>query len=213
MLRHIGASLATAVAAQMGDAERAFDNIEQLRRAVESEGEELGYADWAIAYGNALLQNDRVDDALAWLEPAYDAAVDEGPRAAVSGILSIAYAAAHRPDDARRVAEVGEQIAGGTYSDRMWQRWGEGFARLQTDDIEGGLAALDDADAIVSATSSRVDQAIAALARAVGLEAVGHAHAGQARADARERLDALGISGSGWERVFTAATRAVAPSA
>jgi hypothetical protein len=135
---------------------------------------------------------------------------DEGPLAALGGLLTIAYAAAGRADDALAVAEGGAKVEGGTYSDRLWRRWGEGFAWLQRGDVERGLAAIDDADAIAAGTDSKVDQAVASLARAIALAAVEHDHAEAARADARERLDALGVSGYGWQRVFSGAARPVA---
>jgi ATP/maltotriose-dependent transcriptional regulator MalT len=208
----IGPTIAAAVAAQLGDAERALDN---LANAVDDPTDSLdvGNVDRAIAYGNALMQHGRVDEALSWLEPGWAIAEDDGPRAAIGGLLSIVYAASRRPSDALAVAEATEQVQGGTYSDRLWRRWGEGFARLQLGDVDQGLAAIDDADAIAAETDSKVDQAIASLARAIALGSVGHGHAAAADVDARQRLDALGVTGYGWERVFTTAVRPVsAPS-
>jgi ATP/maltotriose-dependent transcriptional regulator MalT len=159
------------------------------------------------------MQHGRIDEALAWLEPAWEIAEDAGPRAAIGGLLSIVYASAGRADQACAIADSTEKVEGGTYSDRLWRRWGEGFARLQLGDVERGLAAIDDADAIAAETDSLVDQAIASLARAVALSTVGHGHAPAADADARERLRALGVTGYGWERVFAIAARPVsAPS-
>jgi ATP/maltotriose-dependent transcriptional regulator MalT len=134
---------------------------------------------------------------------------EDGPLAALGGLLTIVYAVAGRTDDALAVAAAAANVQGGTYSDRMWRRWGEGFALLQQGDAERGLAAIDDADAIAAETDSKIDQAVASLARAIALEALGHAHAGAARADTRGRLDALGITAYGWERVFSLAARPV----
>jgi class 3 adenylate cyclase/tetratricopeptide (TPR) repeat protein len=198
-------TIATAVAAQMGDAETTLAKIE----LVAADGSDFGNNDRAIAYGNALLQNGRIDEACAWLEPAYALAEDDGPIAALGGLLTLTYAAAGRPEQACRIAEGVEAVPGGTYLDRIWRRWGEGFARLQIGDIDGGLAALDDADAIAAGTDSAVDQAMASLARAIGLAAVGHAHAATAREDATARLARLGIDGAGWQRVFELASRTV----
>jgi tetratricopeptide (TPR) repeat protein len=208
----IGPTVAAAVAAQMGDAERALDNI-----AVDTEdalmANTAGNVDRALSYGLALMQNGRVDDALSWLEPAYAAVEEDGPLAALGGLMTIAYAAADRPDEALRVADAAAQVQGGTYSDRMWRRWGEGFARLRLGDAENGIAALDDADAIAAGTDSKIDQAIASMARTVGLESIGHPHATAAREDTDQRLAELGITGQGWAAVFNAARPVGAPSA
>jgi tetratricopeptide (TPR) repeat protein len=209
----IGPIVAAAVAAQLGDPERALDNLAAAGIDDSRDTLEVGNIDRAIAYGNALMQGGHIDEALAWLEPAWEIAEDDGPRAAIGGLLSIVYAAAGRADAACAIADATEQVEGGTYSDRLWRRWGEGFARLQLGDAERGLAAVDDADAIAAETDSLVDQAIASLARAVALSTVGHGHAPAADADARERLRALGVTGYGWERVFAIAARPVsAPS-
>jgi class 3 adenylate cyclase/tetratricopeptide (TPR) repeat protein len=208
----IGPTVAAAVAAQLGDANRALENVE-TEIDEDRDSMDVGNVDRALAYGNALMQHGRVDEALSWLEPPWAIANDDGPRAALGGLLAIVYAAAGRAPDALTVAETAEKIQGGTYSDRLWRRWGEGFALLQLGDVERGLAAIDDADAIAAETDSKIDQAIASLARAVALGAVGHGHAAAADVDARQRLEALGVTGYGWERVFAIAARPVsAPS-
>jgi tetratricopeptide (TPR) repeat protein len=199
-------TIAAAVAAQLGDAEKSLAKVELVTAM---EGSDVVNNDRALAYGNALLQNGRVDDACSWLEPAYAMAEDDGPITAIGGLLTLTYAAAGRPEQACRVAEGVEGVSGGTYLDRIWRRWGEGFARLQLGDVEAGLAALDDADAIAAATDSVVDQAMTSLARAIGLDAIGHSHAAAAREDADGRLHTLGIDGAGWERVFQLASRTV----
>jgi thioredoxin-like negative regulator of GroEL len=201
-------TIASVVATQMGDAAGALEHIEDVVAPITLA--EMGNSDRAIAYAGALIQNERVDEALEFLEPGFDIATDDGPRAALGGMLAITFAAAGRADDARRVAAEVAQVSGGTYSDRMWRCWGEGFARLQQGEVDSGIAALDEAFDLAAATDSVVDQAIAALALAVGLAAVGDARAEPARADANRRLRALGISGEGWERVFTLASRTVA---
>jgi hypothetical protein len=202
----IGPTIAGAVATQAGEAERALQKLVVDDDDAKNTGR-AGNVDRALAYGGALMQNDRVDEALTWLEPAYALADEDGPRAALGGLLTIVYAAAGRAADAVSVADATAEVQGGTYSDRMWRRWGEGYARLQLGDTEGGLAALDDADATTAATDSKVDQAVTALARAIALEAIGHVDAVAARVDAMERFAELGVTGYGWERVFTTAGR------
>ncbi len=74
--QRIGPTVAAAVAAQMGDATRALDNIEGLVDSITLT--ETGNSDRAIAFAAALIQNGRVDEALAFLEPGFALAVDSG---------------------------------------------------------------------------------------------------------------------------------------
>jgi tetratricopeptide (TPR) repeat protein len=195
----------------MGDVDRALQNAEQLGMDT-LHGLDMGNSDRALAYGSTLMQSGRPAEAIELLESWFAVCTDDGPRAALGGLLALAYAADGRADDALRTAASVEDVQGGTYSDRMWRRWGEGFACLQRGDTERGLAAIDDADAIAAETDSRVDQAIASLARAVALSSAGHPHAVAAREDAGGRLAALDITAAGWDTVFTMAAAHVAPS-
>jgi class 3 adenylate cyclase/tetratricopeptide (TPR) repeat protein len=200
----IGRTIAAAVAAQTGDVERAKQNMSDL--GVDTmQGPDMGNSDRALAYGNVLLQMGEAADAITHLAAWFEACDADGPRAALGALLPLAYAAAGRADDALHVAATVAGVQGGTYSDRMWCAWGEGFAAMQRGDIAGGLAIIDDADAIAAETDSRVDQAVASLARAKALAAVHHPHAAAAREDAAGRLAALDIAAEGWDRVFTMA--------
>src|SRR5262249_24541419 len=136
-------TIASVVATQMGDAAGALEHIEDVVAPITLA--EMGNSDRAIAYAGALIQNGRVDEALEFLEPGFDIATDDGPRAALGGMLSITFAAAGRSDDALRVAAEVAQVSGGTYSDRMWRCWGEGFALLQQGHVDSGIVALDEA--------------------------------------------------------------------
>jgi tetratricopeptide (TPR) repeat protein len=205
----IGPTVAGAVAVQIGDAQRALENlVVDVEDSMKSTN--AGNIDRALAYSAALLQNGRIDDALSWLEPAYAMVEDDGPVAALGGLLTVVFAAAGRPADALQVVERLENMQGGTYSDRLWRLWGEGFARLQLGDNDAAMAAIDEAAETAASTQSQVDQAIASLARAVALAAIDDAAANAARMVSDERLAALGITGYGWERVFTTAAKAVA---
>ncbi len=138
------------------------------------------------------------------------AATDDGPALAVGCRLALAYAAAHRCDDARDVIEAMNDRSGGTYSDRMIALWAEAVVHVQTGSGDG-RGSVDAAHAIATATDARLEHAIAALARASVLEALVDDEAEAARVDAERQLDSLGITGDGWRQVFDLALAGVQP--
>jgi class 3 adenylate cyclase/tetratricopeptide (TPR) repeat protein len=205
-MRRVPALVEACVVLQLGDAESAQAVLDTVE--VPSE-ERVGWDDLAGAYGLAALQRGAADEAVELLEKSYAGAEHDGAVLALGSRLALAYTAAHRPHDALRVVAEIERRSGGTYSDRMFALWAEAFARAQTHDGDA-RAAVDAAHAIATATDSPVEQAIAALARAKLLEAVGAHDAAEVRADAERQLGALGIRAEGWSRLFSAA---LAPAA
>ena len=169
---------------------------------------ELGAADLSAAIGLARLQLGDVDGAIAVLEGPYEHATDDGPRLGVGCRLALAYAVAHRCDDARRVLEELNERAGGTYSDRMVALWAESLVHVQTGSGDG-RGSVDAAHAIATATDARLEHAIAALARATVLDTLGDPEAGEVREDAELQLAAMHLTGAGWRRVFNAALEGV----
>ena len=169
---------------------------------------ELGAADLSAAIGLARLQLGDVDGAIAVLEGPYEHATDDGPRLGVGCRLALAYAVAHRCDDARRVLEELNERAGGTYSDRMVALWAESLVHVQTGSGDG-RGSVDAAHAIATATDARLEHAIAALARATVLDTLGDPEAGEVREDAELQLAAMRLTGAGWRRVFDAALEGV----
>lgn len=204
--------ISAAVALQCGNPSvalaRATEALEQA-----GEGESLGSSERSGTLGGALLQSGRVDDAVAVLSSAYAASRADGPRAALGGLLALSYAAAGALADAARVIAELDAILGGTYMDRVVAHWARGFLALQRGDTPGAAAAFDAACALVDGTDLRVDTAIATLARARALEALGLAEATTALVQAADQLDALGIEATGWETVFALATGRGSPEA
>ena len=182
---------------QRGNAAEAWAILQQLDVVEEND---LGAADEAGAIGLAHLQLGDTARAIAALEGPYAAADDDGPRLGVGCRLALAYAVAQRADDARAVIDDLNRRGGGTYSDRVIALWAESLVHAQT----GGdaRASVDAAHAITIATDARVDQAMAALARACVLDALGDAEADAAGRDANRQLTALELRGEGWRRVF-----------
>ena len=169
---------------------------------------DLGGADVSAAIGLARLQLGDVAGALDALEGPYEAATDDGAKLAVGCRLALAYAVAHRCDDARRVLDQMSERSGGTYSDRMIALWAESLMHVQTGSGDGRGSA-DAAHAIATATDARLEHAIAALARACVLDALGDTEATEAKADAELQLAALQITGDGWRNLFEIALAGV----
>ncbi len=67
-------------------------------------------------------------------------------------------------------------------------------------------ASFDTVLAGIDSSESRLDQAIARLARAHAWRALGREDTGDAEHEARARLASLGIDASGWVTVFSAAS-------
>jgi hypothetical protein len=152
----------------------------------------------------ALLQLGKVDDAIEVLARGYAEVTEDGPAMSIGCRLALAYAAAHRPDDADVVIAEVQRRTGGTFSDRMLCLWAEGFARTQqgAPDARGPV---DAAYEIAIATDAPLEHAVAALARSKVLDALRTDDAGDAAADAAHKLDALGLTFDGWARVFDVA--------
>ena len=207
-MRSIPALVEATVNLQRGDAAEAVKVLEAVVPANENE---LGAADTAAAIGLARLQLGDVDGAIEALEGPYEIATDDGPKLAVGCRLALAYAVAHRCDDARKVLGEMNERSGGTYSDRMIALWAESLVHVQTGSGDG-RGSVDAAHAIATATDARLEHAIAALARACVLEALGDEEAPETRDDAERQLLSLGVTGTGWRRVFELALEGVRAS-
>jgi class 3 adenylate cyclase/tetratricopeptide (TPR) repeat protein len=192
---------------QRGDATGAIATLAAIDLA---DANELGAADALAAVGLARLQLGDVAGAIEVLEGPYAAATDDGPALAVGCRLALAYAVAHRCDDARDVIQAMNDRSGGTYSDRMIALWAEAVVHVQTGSGDG-RGSVDAAHAIATATDARLEHAIAALARASVLEVLEDDEAGPARVDAERQLDSLGVTGDGWRQVFDLALAGVQP--
>ena len=155
----------------------------------------------------ALLQANRSTEAIAELAPA----LDEDPLGpADRAALALAYVAAGRTDEATSLTDPEPDPDAGTYLDRAQLGVARGFAHLQRG-AEDTIDVFDRTVAEVDDTQARLDQAIVRLARAHALRALGHPEADDAEHEARARLNAFGITGSGWDHVFQqASTYAVA---
>ena len=131
-----------------GEAARVLDTVEL------GDPNELGVADAGAALGLARLQLGDVDGAIDVLEGVYAVATDDGPKLGVGCRLALAYAAAHRRDDAAKSSQELSERNGGTYSDRMIALWAESLVHVQTGSGDG-RGSVDAAYAIATATDAR----------------------------------------------------------
>jgi class 3 adenylate cyclase/tetratricopeptide (TPR) repeat protein len=166
-------------------------------------------AEYATVRGLALLQTGRVDEAINDLEAGRGDVRWFAPSPAAGAALGLAYAAAGRAEEAAEVCEQVGPVAV-SYLDELQQLIGLAFARLQLGAVDEALELLVGAVAHADATGSRLDQALARLARASALLAVGRTEGRASRAEAERLLARLHIPAAGWDRVFTLAAGAAA---
>jgi hypothetical protein len=191
---------------QQGRPEAAQAILETLDLAPD-EGQ-LGSADGCAALGLARLQLGKVDDAIDVLARGYAEVAEDGPVMAIGCRLALAYAAARRPGDALAVVAELQARTGGSFSDRMFAQWADAFARTQSNAPDAREPA-DAAYALAVGTDAPLEHAIAALARARVLAALGTDDADDAADDATMQLDALGLTADGWLRIFDLALAGV----
>jgi tetratricopeptide (TPR) repeat protein len=158
--------------------------------------------------GRALLLAGRVPEAVAELEAVATAVrtADTGPGAANRAALALAYVAAGRVTEAAALA-----AAGATYLDRVQCAIAGAFAGLRLD-APGAEAAFDVPVKLADETEARLDQAVARLARACGLEALRSSRAVAAREEADRHLTQLGLGASGWRTLFALAANSTITS-
>src|SRR3954453_9747243 len=99
---------------QQGRPEAAQAILDHLEIDRGGDGGQLGSADGNAAAGLALLQLGKIDDAIALLQRGYAEATADGPVMSIGCRLALAYAAAHRADDADLVIAEIHRREGGT---------------------------------------------------------------------------------------------------
>jgi tetratricopeptide (TPR) repeat protein len=198
-MRMLGSALAASTAVFLGQGARGYEAAERAEAVTGRTSVEGG-----VLLGLSRLLIGRVDDALEALEGAWTHADGIGLRANAGSALALARVTAGMAKEAEETLhELGDES--GTYLDRQIASWARGFALAQLGDPDGGRRVLEEAVGAVDETSDRVTQALARLALAHLVAATGGADAGRAADDARDRLRALGLAGTDWERVFAAA--------
>jgi len=178
---------------------------EVLDESIRSEG--LPADEGRIVRGMMSLQSGAADLAIERLEEAYTEASNDSYVSSSGPGYALALAASGRVDEARAVMDRVVAIDVGSYLDRL-QGWEARTVILAAaGDRDGSREAADRAVGLADDTDSRLDQAIARLARAIAFEALGDPEANDARRDAATRLAGMGIDAAGWETAFGMAVR------
>ncbi len=156
---------------QQGRPDAALAILGRLDFGADDSGQ-LGSVDGCAALGLARLQAGMVDDAIAVLEPGFADRKEDGPAMAIGCRLALAYSVARRTDDAAAVLADLARRTGGSFSDRMFALWAEAFVRTQRNAPDTRDAA-DAAYELAMGTDAPLEHAIAGLARAKVLAALG----------------------------------------
>lgn len=194
-----GLTVVAGMAAHLGRARqaveaglRALDDL--ARRKLDGPGVDA-HVSLALGY----LMDGDIDSALAVLE-AVAAAAQRHPYLMAAQALVLA--ADGRPQEAITLGtEVGES-AGASYLDRQTAAAAIGLAHAQLGDDDEARQALIGGVVATDATDDRVAQALARLALAVGLEALGAQDAPVAREDADRHLTAMDLTGTDWSAAY-----------
>jgi class 3 adenylate cyclase/tetratricopeptide (TPR) repeat protein len=202
-IRQFPAVVRANIAVHSGAAD-ARDAAEQIVVLTEADG--LAFEQRTIR-GLAALQAGEVAEAIATLEQTRMATNTRGPGAAAGAALALAYGADGRASDAVALcAEIADAAV--TYLDHLQLALARGFALVQQGDLPGAEQAFWRALEIADRSDSRLDQAVARLARARAWEAMARPDADEASREAAARLDALDLQSPGWDNVFKLAASA-----
>ncbi len=211
----LGATVVAGVAAHLGRGSQAVTAGRLAHEYLaEQDMGDLGLdADVALALGH--LQEGQIEEATTalarWIERS-------PTHPYLSAAWALVLAAGGEPAAAAEVAARVVQSPGASYLDRQTASAALGLAAAQLGDALETKRVLTNGVAVVDQTDDRVAQALARLALAIGLEAVG-SDATAAEADARQRLQALDLPAAGWVTAFRLAagadrlTSGAAPSA
>ncbi|CAN5750265.1 AAA family ATPase [soil metagenome] len=198
-------ALATTVlvsaAAQIGDPERALAaDVGRVSAGEDVDLHLLGQVDRLGAVGLALAQAGRIDEAYSLLRRAADAGEEVNPFALSA--LAVAAACSGRTEETAAIALAVDRARRATYLDRVTAEMAAGLGLVRDGDEAGARHCFDAARLRADATGDLVAQALTRLAASVGLGAIGAADAAEVAADARARLDHLGLAATGWTTAF-----------
>ena len=183
---HAGAADALATSTEFDGHAESSDNI---------------LAERGTVHALAVLQSGDAAAAVRTLETVRATTTQDGPAVAAGAALALAYDACGRADDAVRVCdELSDKAV--TYLDHLQLALARGFAQVQLGDTAGAEQCFWRGLEIADRTESRLDQAVARLARARAWAAMGRGDAGDAEHEAAARLEALGVDAAGWETTF-----------
>jgi hypothetical protein len=121
---------------------------------------------------------------------------------ASAGAEAMVLAAAAQPERAVALTDRANALPVGSYLDHLESWMARALACAQLGDEPCAREACATALALADGTESPLDQALARLCHSHALAALDDPEAETAGADARARLDALGLRARGWETAF-----------
>ncbi|HMF05122.1 MAG TPA: hypothetical protein VKH17_09930, partial [Acidimicrobiia bacterium] len=195
----IPAAVAGALAGHLGDGERSQREFQIGIDAWPDEGG-IGSHESRVGMSRALLQRGDVVAALANLDAPRDDT--DALLVASAGAEALVLAAAGQPERAIALTDRANALDIGSYLDHLESWMARGLACAQLRDDACAREACATALALADGTESPLDQALARLAHAHALAALEDPEADDAGAEARARLDALGVPARGWETAF-----------
>ncbi len=191
--------VASSIAAQAGDAERALAEAERADQDAHQD-QLLGATERDVARGIALLLHGRAHEAREFLARRHERSPGSAHRVPVDAALALALTAEDDISQAIALVALRVEDVGLAYLDRVHGGIALGAALARKREPVPAIAAVDAAVEVADETESVLDQAVARLCRAVILEVLEDDAAGAARAEATTQLAALGIDAAGWER-------------
>ena len=195
----IPASVAGALAGHLGDGERAQ---REFQTGIDAWTDEQSIAthESRVGMSRALLQLGNVGGALANLDTPRDDT--DALLVASAGVEAMVLAAAGQPERAVALTDRANALPIGSYLDHLESWMARGLACAQLGEDACAREACATALALADGTESPLDQALARLAHSHALTALDDPEAAAAGAEARARLDALGLPATGWETAF-----------
>jgi tetratricopeptide (TPR) repeat protein len=154
----------------------------------------------------ALAMTGRADEGVPLLRSAAAGLHDPGQSGNVLSAFALALATTGDTAGVRTQVDRVTALDGGSYLDHTLAQLALACASAADGDQAGALAALDAADQRLSLTDDELAKAVAQLARARVLQALGSPSAGDVLAVARAALAELSTDGEGWDVVFKLAT-------
>jgi tetratricopeptide (TPR) repeat protein len=206
--RLMPAYLGIELAIQRGDGAAALDLMERAAALVSNDWDPAspGGDENSVNRALALTMVGRADEGVPTLRTTANLVHDIGPSGNVLSAYALVLAATGDVNGARTQAARVHALDGGTYLDHTIAHLALACASAADGDDVTALAALDGADQRLSPTDDELAKAIAQLARARVLEALGSITAGDVLAVARAALTELSVDGAGWDTVFRLAT-------
>jgi len=202
----IPAIVAAGVASHVGDTQTAEMELQKAEERWKSsladgEPEGVGFQELRVGRARSLVQRGRPEEALVELE-AWAGSENAAFVAASGGVHALALAGAGAVDRAIELTERLIELDTGSYLDHLEAWIARALALALREEEQPAREACEIVLGLADTTESLLDQALARLTKAHVLESLGAEDAPSARAEARSRLDALGISAAGWEIAY-----------